>query len=620
LDFAPEKVADPNIAAEVGRYNNVDQAITARMPDMVKGALYMRPGGGAAPAFDDAQVLDRAFRAEQALRKSVRDGLTMRAQGADIRKALSPAFAQQFPMFMMDAAGGAMSGFLGQIQEMQQALVRAGLMKDVTLTSPLATSFAPFDLVAPTRLIHPMLTPFRNRYARTPGQGISHRAKVVTGISGSHTGSSGGAPVDISIAESNPASSWPTTLPGSGTQNAVDLTIPYRFHGLTESLSWLAQFAGQGFDDISALANLILLQEVMLSEEHLDLDGTATALVVPGAPTATIRTAGSNETAVPNAGGGNSYYIRVTARNFWGETTMSAAAEAAVGATTTDVIDLTLPYVRGSTVVNIYISAAATSGSAPSGRTSYFLLASGVGGRRYTIQGPTLPTSGTSPPAADSGTFATTRQEGLLSVISGHASVDGSPLYPSGVMGSYWNRTIGKMLSTEVVNDALAAMWDGAAPTYGSNESTAGAYRADPSDIMAEGSDIRRLAEDVIANPSNMAYRLMINQAEVSGVRAGAAVSEFQNPITRSVVRMMVHPWMYQGSAYLLSWTLPWAWSNTPNVFEKVLVQDYLSVGWPVIDPTFRYSLFFYGSLFFTAPQYLGLMAGLQISDTTPYK
>ena len=40
--------------------------------------------------------------------------------------------------------------------------------------------------------------------------------------------------------------------------------IPYRFFGLSESLSWLAQFMGQGFEDISALANLVLLQEFMM--------------------------------------------------------------------------------------------------------------------------------------------------------------------------------------------------------------------------------------------------------------------------------------------------------------------------------------------------------------------
>lgn len=40
--------------------------------------------------------------------------------------------------------------------------------------------------------------------------------------------------------------------------------MPYRFFGLSESLSWLAQFQGQGFEDISALANLVLLQEMMM--------------------------------------------------------------------------------------------------------------------------------------------------------------------------------------------------------------------------------------------------------------------------------------------------------------------------------------------------------------------
>ncbi len=32
--------------------------------------------------------------------------------------------------------------------------------------------------------------------------------------------------------------------------------VPYRFLGISEQLSWLAQFAGQGFEDIAGLANL----------------------------------------------------------------------------------------------------------------------------------------------------------------------------------------------------------------------------------------------------------------------------------------------------------------------------------------------------------------------------
>jgi hypothetical protein len=73
---------------------------------------------------------------------------------------------------------------------------------------------------------------------------------VFTGISGSQTGGQG--VVDISIPElvqtGGTFGTWPLNLPGSGGQSEVQLNVPYRFFGLTEQLSWLAQFAGQGFN------------------------------------------------------------------------------------------------------------------------------------------------------------------------------------------------------------------------------------------------------------------------------------------------------------------------------------------------------------------------------------
>jgi hypothetical protein len=94
----------------------------------------------------------------------------------------------------------------------------------------------------------------RNKLPRTPGQGTSRRRKVVTGISGSQTGPSGGQFVRLGIPElvqsggaisgQSSAVNWPLNLPGTGSQDAVDLTVPYRFWGLSENLSWLAQFSG----------------------------------------------------------------------------------------------------------------------------------------------------------------------------------------------------------------------------------------------------------------------------------------------------------------------------------------------------------------------------------------
>jgi len=137
----------------------------------------------------------------------------------------------------------------------------------------------------------------RNKLARTPGQGTSRRRKVITGVSGSQTGPSGGKFVRLAIPElvqsggsisgTSGAVNWPLNLPGTGTQDAVDLTVPYRFWGLSENLSWLAQFSGQGFEDISALANLLLLQEFMLNEEASHFAATSIALSAPSAPTLT---------------------------------------------------------------------------------------------------------------------------------------------------------------------------------------------------------------------------------------------------------------------------------------------------------------------------------------------
>jgi hypothetical protein len=64
-----------------------------------------------------------------------------------------------------------------------------------------------------------------------------------------------------------------------------------------------------------------------------------------------------------------------------------------------------------------------------------------------------------------------------------------------------------------------------------------------------------------------------------------------------------------------MSYTMPFAWSNVSNVVEFVTVQDYLSISWPVIDASFRYSMFAFGSLVVNAPFYCGLIQGVQKSD-----
>jgi len=98
--------------------------------------------------------------------------------------------------------------------------------------------------------VYPVYTLFRNKFPRPAGQGLSKQVYGLLGISGSQTGGQG--VIDISLPElvqsgqTGIGSTWPLNIPGAGAQTQYRLNVPYRFFGLSESLSWLAQFQGQG--------------------------------------------------------------------------------------------------------------------------------------------------------------------------------------------------------------------------------------------------------------------------------------------------------------------------------------------------------------------------------------
>lgn len=570
----------------------VNKMLAGKMQPLVKGVGYSKPGGNQ-PLADDDQIFRRSMTAERSLTKAVRQGLQ---EPNEVLKNLSPEFANQFGSFLGSTPQNyAMTQFLGSITSQISELLGKDVSKNFTLPSPLASGLVPFDLVAPSRLIYPVYSPIRNKLPRVPGQGTSRRTKVITGVSGSQTGASGGKFINLGIPElvtgTGSMQNWPLNLPGSGTQDAVDLNVPYKFWGLSESLSWLAQFGGQGFEDISALANLILLQEFMLSEEAMHLASTSTNLTTPSTPTLTARAANSGETAL--SGITTNVFVQVTAANWFGETAGSTGASVAWSAG--QVVDVTIVPVPGAQWYNLYVTTGASAGT-------YHLMATNVGGLNYTLQG-ALVTTGTVTPAADTGTGNTNGQEGIIPVLAGHSQGSGQ-VYPASWQGGYINQSVGDTLHISNINAMLQGLWD-----------NAGAFRADPAEIIGEGGDLMRLSNDIVNTGTTTNYRLFVEQSEVPGVRAGAAVSEFQNPITRSIIKLLVHPWLPQGTAMAMSYTLPFAWSNVSNVWEFVAVQDYLSISWPVIDATFRFSMFMYGALVANAPQYCGIMQGIQKSD-----
>ncbi|WAL67139.1 hypothetical protein ORV05_04945 [Amycolatopsis cynarae] len=590
-------------------YTSVKKALDSafRKPDLVKGAGYVT---GQKPLEDYTEIIDRLGSAQDSMARATYEGFH---NGPEVKKSIAPEFQNMLQAAFTGGPNGA-APWMSQVTEAIQSL-GADLGKNFTLTSPLSTGFVPFNLLAPSRLIYPFYSPMRNKLQRTQGQGTALRTKLVVGIQGSKTGGATGNPKNMFISElsgasiASPGGTWPNQLPPSGAQNAADLTLNYSFQGISEALTWPAQFASQGFEDLSGLANLILLQEAMLAEEYQILGSTATAIGAPSAaPTLTARTAGSGETAL--SGVTTNVYVRITATNFTGETVSSAVANTAVSAG--QVVDV---HIKGQPLAALAFNIYVGTGTTDPGVSGSHLMASGVGGVSYTLMG-ALPTATATPPTADTGTASANGYEGMFSVTSGWAAQNS--VYPSGFLGGYVNKSVGDTLNLNVLQNALVGLWDGGTTNTGyagSSWTSAGGFRVNPAELIAEGSDVGNLSDSIVLNGSGNNYLLTVDQNQVSGVTGGVAVSQVVNPVTRDIVKVLVHPWLPQGNALLNSYSLSQPWSNVANVWEVNNVQDYLSISWPVIDMSFRYSIALYGTLVCFAPQYNAVLGGLQRND-----
>jgi hypothetical protein len=603
-------------AARMARRTNYEGLFTTKAKALVKGVGHVT---------NDGVPLNDTTHAGEILTKSTQAILDVR--GATMEGSWS---ADQ-------VLGSLSSDFTGHrtfapiaYQAKQDAAIRKNFTAGNLGLNGVPYGLVPFDLLAPSRLIYPVYTLFRNKFPRPAGQGASRQVYGLLGISGSQTGGQG--IVDISMPElvtsgsTMSATNWPIQLPKNGSQTEYKLNVPYRFFGLTESLSWLAQFEGQGYEDLSALANLVLLQEMMLGEEYQMIAGSSQTLTAPGAPTVTVRTAGANETGL--TGVTTNISVKVTALNYFGET-IASSSSGNITAVNGQVADVTISPVAGAQQYNIYATTSSGStwylqaGTTVQSGVTYtgVQTANAVGGTRFTIQGAIATSSQQTPPAADTGTGSTNRMEGLIPVLSGLSSTGAGPYSNVGFetsnvwKGGYINQNVGTHLSTNAIFTALDGLWE----NNGMNNVTPGVYKADPSEIVADGGDLMRLANDMLLQGAGLNYLLNISQDQISGIRAGAAVAEFVNPVTRSTVKLTVHPWMSQGTALLMSYQLPQTWSHVDNAWEMTCVQDYVSVAWPVTDPTFRYSIFLLGTLIAHAPFYSGILQGLQVSDVTPY-
>ena len=122
--------------------------------------------------------------------------------------------------------------------------------------------------------------------------------------------------------------------------------------------------------------------------------------------------------------------------------------------------------------------------------------------------------------------------EGLIPTLSGLSSTGTGPYANVGFessnvwQGGYINQAVGTHLSTNAIFTALDALWE----NNGMNNVTPGVYRADPSEIVADGGDLMRLASDILSQGAGLNYLLNISQDQISGVQGGRGCRRVRQP------------------------------------------------------------------------------------------
>ena len=476
-----------------------------------------------------------------------------------------------------------------------QRLALQDIQKDISLTSPLSTSFAAFDLEAPAKLLTPRPTPLRNRIPRKKGVGTSHRVKRITGYTGTGTGGQGQIWPGVTESTTTAFGSINYERGPKISYSADDLILPYNSYSLSDSVSFDANFSGLGYQDLRQLSSTSTLYATMLMEERMMLMARGTASGYSGAisaPTFTKASPVASGSQVALAA--NTYYINVTvdagiSANGFGESILGTEVSETVASGDVLTVTVSTP-VTGALGYNIYVGT--TTGNA---NLKYQGTLKGTG--TFTIQG-----AGTQGLTGNNAAYSTTGAAATRAAADTSAYATGYDGILPTVLGanSGYNNAINSTFSTSNPGAEFQTVF---ANLYQN-------VKADPDIVLMNGNDRKQLS-DAIKSGSTANYRLTIDNPGTSGTTYGSIVTGLQNEVTGKSVDIMVHPWLNSGVAPVLSFTLPIPDTEVSDVWANFMVQDYMGIQWPVTQFAYEFSTYFRGTFFCTAPAWNGAVSGI---------
>lgn len=453
---------------------------------------------------------------------------------------------------------------------MPEALAKSTFSQNSSATSGLTF----YDLEVGAKFLYPVLTPLRNEIPRVSGKGgIQANWRAVTGVntSGIRIGVSGG---------------------NRGAVMAIstqDYTAAYKGIGIEDNVDFEAQYAGQGFDDIRAIAAKVGLEALMLGEEILLLGGNGT-LALGTTPTPSL-TGSSTGGGLSNS----TVYVTVVALTLEGYLNASLAGGIPTTVTRTNADSSTDTFGGGSaapsTSANVTLSGGTSTQSvlatttAVKGAVAYawFWGTSSAGaavlGAITTVNTVTIIAAATGTQTVTSlGSTDNSTNNLVFDGLITQASKSGS--------GSYYATLNGAGLTADgaggivEVDAALKSFWDN--------------YKLSPDTIWLSSDLALKISQKILAGNANGAFRIVVNMEQGMMV-GGVMVATYLNRFSMSganVLKVRIHPNAPSGLILFTAKSIPYPVSGVGNVMQVRTRQEYYQIEWPLRTRKYEYGVY----------------------------
>ncbi len=450
------------------------------------------------------------------------------------------------------------------------------IAKSFTQAGSATSGLTFYDLEAPAKTLYPVITPLRNRLPRVGGgAGIQANWRAITAINTNR--------MRAGVSEGNRGGVIATSV--------ADYNAAYKSLGLEDFVTFEADLAGRGFDDVRARATQGLLRSLMIAEERIILGGN-NSLALGTTPTPTL-TASSSGGSLAN----QTLSVICVALTLEALIDSSVSAGVPTSANRTLADGSTEAYNAGTAAKS---TAATASITGPSGSCAATVTAvagafgyawywgtagNEVLGAVTTINSVRITANATGTQNASAIAASDKSREGmvfdgLLTMTSNNSLGSYRSVMATGTAGTGTALTADGVGGVVEIDTALRWFWDN--------------LRLSPTRILVNAQEQQNITTKVLAGNNSPAHRFTFNASQ-AGIQGGMLVTGYLNKFTMAGAQLIpidLHPNMPAGTILFITEELPYPLSNVTDVMRIRTRRDYYQIEWPLRTRKYEYGIY----------------------------